>query len=81
MKRNILITIASTIVSVLASLVLYDIYTGYKEESNRESRILKLAGKPGQAEEDEVEKMENADMVSEGSQFGVHYYDIHKKMK
>lgn len=80
MNRNFLITIASTIISVLASLVLYDILTGYKENSERQSRILKLAGFPGQDEEDEVEKMENADMISEGSQFGVQYYDKNKKV-
>lgn len=80
MNRNLLITIASTIMGVLASLVFYDIYTGYKKDSQRQSRILKLAGLPGQDEEDEVEKMENADMISEGSQFGVQYYDKHKKI-
>ncbi|HLR60362.1 MAG TPA: hypothetical protein VK094_07820 [Pseudogracilibacillus sp.] len=80
MNRNILITIISAIVSVLASLVFYDLYTGSKKDRHRESRIMKLAGKPGQEEEDEVEKMENAKMVSEGSQFGVHYYDRNKNV-
>ena len=83
MKRNIIITIVSTIISVITSFVLYDLITGYNKNSNRESRILKLAGKPAQTEHKKVDKneeMENADMISEGSQFGVQYYDKHKKI-
>ncbi len=80
MKRNILITIVSTIISVITSFVLYDLVTGYKKDSHRESRILKLAGKPAQTKHKKVEEIENADMVSEGSQFGVQYYDKHKKL-
>ena len=76
MKRNILITIASTVISVLASLVVYNLLNGNKKDSE----ILKLAGKPGQTKNNNEEVMENADMISEGSQFGVHYYDKHKNI-
>lgn len=36
---------------------------------------LKLAGVPDQLEKEDLEQLENAKMVSEGSQFGVKYYN------
>lgn len=80
MSRHLFLTIFSMTISVLASLVLYNLLTGYKE-NNKESRYLKIAGKPGQTDEDEADKLENADMVAEGSQFGVQYYDQHKDVE
>lgn len=36
---------------------------------------LKNAGKPDEVESNETDQLENAKMVSEGSQFGVQYYN------
>jgi|GEM_PF-2754663 len=80
MKRNLLITLTSTIVGVLASLVIYDIYKS-KVQNNLDDKTLKVSGKPGQTEDlDELDKMNNAEMVAEGSQFGVQYYDKYKNV-
>jgi hypothetical protein len=46
--------------------------------SNREFQedaTLYNAGKPDQVDELEIDQLENAKMVSEGSQFGVQYYN------
>src|SRR5699024_651620 len=81
MKRNLLITLTSTIVGVLASLVIYDIYKS-KVQNNLDDKSLKVSGKPGQTEDlDELDKMNNAEMVAEGSQFGVQYYDKYKNVE
>src|SRR5690625_3131621 len=59
MKRNLLITLTSTIVGVLASLVIYDIYKS-KVQNNLDDKTLKVSGKPGQTEDlDELDKMNN----------------------
>src|SRR5699024_2991322 len=80
MKRNLLITLTSTIVGVLASLVIYDIYKS-KVQNTLDDKKLKLSGKRGQTEDvDELDKMNNAEMVAEGSQFGVQYYDKYKNV-
>src|SRR5699024_11477920 len=65
MKRNLLITLTSTIVGVLASLVIYDIYKS-KVQNNLDDKTLKVSGKPGQTEDlDELDKMNNAEMVAD----------------
>src|SRR5690625_6312229 len=67
MKRNLLITLTSTIVGVLASLVIYDIYKS-KVQNNLDDKTLKVSGKPGQTEDlDELDKMNNAEMVDRKS--------------
>lgn len=41
----------------------------------KQHTILDDAGIPDQVEQEDHAQMENAKMVSEGSQFGVHYYN------
>src|SRR5699024_9903407 len=78
MKRNLLITLTSTIVGVLARLVMYDIYKS-KVQNNLDDKTLKVLGKHGQTEElDELDKINNAEMLAEDSQIGVQIYDIYK---
>lgn len=43
--------------------------------THNDSSTLEDAGIPGQVEGGDVAQMENADMVSEGSQYGVNYYN------
>src|SRR5699024_289026 len=77
MKRNLLITLTSTIVGVLASLVIYDIYKS-KVQNNLDDKTLKVSAKPSQTEK--LNKMNNAEMVAECSQFRVQYYDKYKNV-
>lgn len=39
------------------------------------TKTLRQAGKPDQIENEDLAQLENAKMVSEGSQFGVQYYN------
>lgn len=48
--------------------------TQYTEESNRH-HMLEEAGIPDQMEKEDLTQIENANMVSEGSQYGVNYYN------
>lgn len=42
-------------------------------------RVFENAGKPDESPEEELDQLENAKMVSEGSQFGVQYYNEKKE--
>lgn len=64
----------------LAMLALATVgYKWYKHASNREEtthlRTLLNAGIPDQMESTEMDQLENSKMVSEGSQFGVRYFN------
>lgn len=52
-------------------------YQAIKEKisNNEENSTLDEAGIPGQVGDNDVEQLENSKMVSEGSQFGVDYYN------
>lgn len=48
----------------------------YKNELGENiSHSIDAAGKPDQSEEHNLEQLENAKMMAEGSQFGVQYYN------
>ncbi|RKQ37359.1 hypothetical protein [Oceanobacillus halophilus] len=62
--------------SILGTLVLIFIsYLVKEEEKYSFHSSLELAGKPDQVSESNFSHVENAKMVSEGSQFGVQYYN------
>lgn len=50
-----------------------------KFKRNKESTLLEKAGIPDQIDDQELSQLENAKMVSEGSQYGVQYYNEVKK--
>jgi hypothetical protein len=50
-----------------------------KSYTNRSDSTFEDAGVPDQSEEKDLAQLENAKMVSEGSQFGVQYYNEHKE--
>ncbi len=70
-----------TIVSSLASAMLvFSLFYLWKkrrrkEESSGFVRTLSMAGAPDQVEQTELDDLENSKMVSEGSQFGVQYFN------
>ncbi|MGM8364265.1 hypothetical protein ACLIBG_02165 [Virgibacillus sp. W0181] len=81
MKKRHIASIGA--VSVAAGLWLKN-----KRKNNNKRSTLEQAGKPDQIESEDHAQLENAKMVSEGSQFGVQYYneakeakDLHKKLK
>ncbi|WP_188205665.1 hypothetical protein [Alkalibacillus aidingensis] len=78
MKKKYIISSITAIGTGLISYVLMDDdrrervkkYLGLSQRSNEESEFpIEQAGMP------EVDHLENANMVSEGSQFGVQYYN------
>lgn len=50
-----------------------------KNYGNGLNKTLEDAGKPDQSSEKDLAQLENAKMVSEGSQFGVQYYNENKE--
>lgn len=81
MKKNIFLTIFSTIISVLASLFIYNLIAGYRQQRDRDEHTLNLAGKPESSNLDKLDELQNSEMIGEGSQFGVQYYDKHKDIE
>lgn len=78
MNRNTMITVIASLLSLGVGLVIYLVL---RDEENRNpfKRNVKLAAKPGQMLDD-VDKLDNSAMLSEGSQYGVQYYDQHKEI-
>lgn len=77
MNRNKMITLIVSIVSLGVGLAAYFLLRN--EERDPLKRNIKLAAKPGQMPNGE-EKLDNSAMLSEGSQYGVQFYDQHKKI-
>lgn len=50
-----------------------------KNKGTEENSTFENAGVPDQAEDKDLSQFENSKMVSEGSQFGVQYYNEKKK--
>ncbi|BAC13382.1 hypothetical protein ACFQ4N_10520 [Oceanobacillus iheyensis] len=49
-----------------------------KNSAKNVNRVFENAGVPDQSSEQELDQLENSKMVSEGSQFGVQYYNENK---
>lgn len=70
-----------SIFSILISLVVILMYYMYRlrnQSSPRQSSLVRSfskAGAPDQMEQTEIDDFENSKMVSEGSQFGVQYFN------
>lgn len=73
MKKNYWLVISAVVVAAFTT------YFIVKKQSKNEStsfiRTLINAGVPDQVDELETDQLENAKMVSEGSQFGVQYFN------
>ncbi len=78
MSRNTMITIIASLLSLGVGLVIYLVVRD-EEKKIPFKRNVKLAAKPGQMLDD-LDKLDNSAMLSEGSQYGVQYYDQHKKI-
>lgn len=72
MNKAYVYAAGSTVLAVTAG-ILY--IRKRKPETENEPSNIEQAGIPDQVEEDDLEQLENAKMVSEGSQFGVKYYN------
>ncbi|WP_080874872.1 hypothetical protein [Oceanobacillus timonensis] len=79
MKKRYVVSALGAVGAGVAGVLLSDRKKRKKENSATETlRVFENAGKPDQFEEDELDQLENAKMVSEGSQFGVQYYNEKK---
>lgn len=56
-------------------LIGYLINKKLTEDKSKDHTILEDAGIPDQVEHEDMSQLENAKMVSEGSQYGVQYYN------
>lgn len=72
-SRNNLLFIVAMIVAGISSYFIIKRQAGSSETSWE--RTLINAGVPDQVDEYEMDQLENAKMVSEGSQFGVQYFN------
>lgn len=61
--------------SIILSLVVVTICLQKKKNEQSPSSPFENAGVPDQVDRDDLAQFENAKMVSEGSQFGVQYYN------
>lgn len=70
MKKRYIASLGAAGAGVAAGLWLKN-----KRRNKNESTILEQAGIPDQLDNQDHTQLENAKMVSEGSQFGIHYYN------
>lgn len=77
MKKAFVYTAGSAVVA-MATGILYARLRDLSENGDESSHI-EQAGIPGQMREQDAAQLENAKMVSEGSQFGVQYYNEAKE--
>lgn len=73
MKKQLLI--ASGIGVISAAVISYYLM---QKNDNKKNTTFENAGVPDQSDNKDLAQLENAKMVSEGSQFGVQYYN-HRK--
>ncbi|MFD2760580.1 hypothetical protein [Lentibacillus juripiscarius] len=82
MKKRFIASAAGVLGAGVTSYMLINRQNRKNRSDNRESQFdstLKDAGMPDQVDVRDVAQMKNAKMVSEGSQFGVDYYNTVKE--
>lgn len=80
MKNKIIISSTSALAGVVVGYMLkstLDNFNGHANDHEEDyfKDVLENAGKPDEIDSIERDQLENAKMVSEGSQFGVQYYN------
>ncbi|MFS0751973.1 hypothetical protein [Oceanobacillus sp. 1P07AA] len=84
MKKRYVVSAVGAVGAGIASYYLMDSNSRYKlkkmakSSAKKVNRVFENAGVPDQSDEQELDQLENAKMVSEGSQFGVQYYNEKK---
>ncbi|WP_047981390.1 hypothetical protein [Ornithinibacillus contaminans] len=73
-KRYIFSALGAGVAGLVVRTIQQNKRTGHHEIEGEDATFYK-AGKPDQVDTLEVDQLENAKMVSEGSQFGVQYYN------
>lgn len=74
MKKRLLLPIAGAVGASVAGYL----YNKSKKQDADNNSTFENAGAPDQSEATDLAQLENAKMVSDGSQFGVQYYTKHK---
>ncbi|WP_339178441.1 hypothetical protein [Oceanobacillus sp. FSL W7-1293] len=79
MKKRYVVSALGAVGAGVAGVLLTDRKKRKKIKSSLGTlRVFENAGKPDEFTEEELDQLENAKMVSEGSQFGVQYYNEKK---
>lgn len=81
MKNKLIISSTSAIAGMALGYMLkgtVDNFNNGHEDANQLKQVIEKAGNPSEIESIEHEQLENAKMVSEGSQFGVQYYNEYR---
>ncbi|GAA0446069.1 hypothetical protein GCM10008983_24810 [Lentibacillus halophilus] len=76
MKKRYIASVAGAVGAGMTYYMLMNRHNRQRDEE-MESTLMD-AGMPGQVDDDDAAQVENAKMVSEGSQFGVEYYNTVK---
>ncbi|MFD1850968.1 hypothetical protein [Oceanobacillus bengalensis] len=81
MKKNIAISALGIagVVGVTATSYLISDKKGKVKQKKITNKTFENAGVPDQSSNNDMAQLENAQMVSEGSQFGIHYYNEKKE--
>ncbi|MEN2468160.1 hypothetical protein [Ornithinibacillus sp. FSL M8-0202] len=77
-KRYIVSAIGAGVAGYLIGATKFKKHPSSNNSEFSEDLTFLKAGKPDEVEELELDQLENAKMVSEGSQFGVQYYNNKK---
>lgn len=81
-KRYIAATIGMVGMGVVTNLFLRQRKQGkFTDDYSLQDHILEEAGIPDQIKNQDLAQLENANMVSEGSQYGVNYYNEIKEVE
>ncbi|WP_156290464.1 hypothetical protein [Oceanobacillus salinisoli] len=75
MKKSTMYTAMGVIGAAIGTVAVQSIFKDRGQTVEQKHSSLVNAGIPDQSSEVDEVQMENAKMVSEGSQFGVHYYN------
>ncbi|GIO22337.1 hypothetical protein [Oceanobacillus sp. J11TS1] len=79
MKKRYVVSALGVVGAGVASILLSDRKNRKDVKSTADTlRVFENAGKPDESTDMELDQLENAKMVSEGSQFGVQYYNENK---
>ncbi|MCT1904737.1 hypothetical protein [Oceanobacillus sojae] len=79
MKKRYVVSALGAVGAGVAGVLLSDRKKRKKIKSAAGTlRVFENAGKPDESSDEELDQLENAKMVSEGSQFGVQYYNEKK---
>lgn len=79
MKKRYIVSAIGAVGGAIAAGYLYRNNNKHGNDASNIEAMLEDAGIPDQSRKMNMEQLENAKMVSEGSQFGVQYYNDYRE--